>query len=836
MPLSSLWFSQLRSRLTLGRLLAAAFAVQAGVAIALVGYLSFRNGQQAVRDIASQLRSEMTARIDAKLHTYFASPHDINRLNANALVRGELDVLQAQGESLLWQEMQVFPNIAFIYCGSPRRGEFFGVLRQPETSELELSYGNASNDNYRTNYRLDVRGNRLYRVGQSDRRYDARLRPWYQAAIATDGPVWSDLYIAFSTGLPNITASLPVYREGGNELIGVCGVDVVLPEEFRTFLQDLEIGRSGQAFVIDRQGILISSSTDEPLVANSNQDKPEFIPATASREPLVSQTAAFLQQEFGEFAAIQTSQQLDFQLEGRRQYVQVAPFRDPYGLDWLIVLVVPEADLMGRIDASTRMTLWLSLAALAIAIGAGILAAHWLTRPLVDLTQASLAMAGGRLTADVRSSSIRELRHLARAFNRMAGQLRASFNTLQQSEATNRALVAAIPDRLLRLRPDGRYQATASCEALSPPPLSDTPESWTHIRDFLPPAQVQSWLAAVAQALATGEVQAFEQSLNGQNQSCYEEVRLVAIGGEEVLAIVRDITSRKQAEQALAAAKEQLEIKVEERTQQLRQAYAEIASLNEQLQAENVRLGAELAIARQMQQMILPRVEELSSIASLDIAGLMSPADEVGGDYYDVLYQDGVVTLGIGDVTGHGLESGILMVMVQASVRLLQELHETDPVRYLAALNRVIYKNVQRMQSWKSMTLAILNYADGRLLITGQHEEVLVVRAHGEIELIDTIDLGFPIGLDEDISTLIRQIQVELQPGDGLALYTDGITEAENTAGDYYGLPRLTATLRQHWEQPATAICEAVVRDAHDHIGEQKIFDDLTLLVLKRLA
>ncbi|HBL10770.1 MAG TPA: hypothetical protein DD379_05080, partial [Cyanobacteria bacterium UBA11162] len=142
--------------------------------------------------------------------------------------------------------------------------------------------------------------------------------------------------------------------------------------------------------------------------------------------------------------------------------------------------------------------------------------------------------------------------------------------------------------------------------------------------------------------------------------------------------------------------------------------------------------------------------------------------DEVGGDYYDVLDTDGVVTIGIGDVTGHGLESGILMVMAQTAVRTLKEIREQDPVRFLDTLNRTIYKNVQRMNSDKNLTLAILNYSNGRISISGQHEETLVVRKGGEIERIDTMDLGLPIGLDENIADLISHITVELELGDGI--------------------------------------------------------------------
>ena len=154
-------------------------------------------------------------------------------------------------------------------------------------------------------------------------------------------------------------------------------------------------------------------------------------------------------------------------------------------------------------------------------------------------------------------------------------------------------------------------------------------------------------------------------------------------------------------------------------------------------------MSSELGMLRQMQQLILPKPAELAAIEDLDIAGFMEAASEVGGDYYDVLYTDGIVTIAIGDVTGHGLESGILMVMAQTAVRTLQEMPESEPVRFLDTLNRTLYKNIQRMNSDKNLTLALLNYANGRISISGQHEETLVVRKDGKIERIDTMDLGF---------------------------------------------------------------------------------------------
>ena len=277
-----------------------------------------------------------------------------------------------------------------------------------------------------------------------------------------------------------------------------------------------------------------------------------------------------------------------------------------------------------------------------------------------------------------------------------------------------------------------------------------------------------------------------------------------------------------------------LEQKVEERTAQLAQANKEIIVLNEQLKQENLRMSAELEVAKHLQQMVLPKEVELQQIESLDIAGFMEPADEVGGDYYEVLSHDGNIKIGIGDVTGHGLESGVVMLMVQTTVRALLLAGINNPETFLNVVNRTIYHNAQRMETDKNLTLSLLDYQTGTLTITGQHEEVLLVRKGGEIERIDTFDLGFMIGVENDISEFASHRKISLQPGDGIVLYTDGITEARNPNKKLYGVERLCEVVSRNWHLSAQEIQQAIVADVKQYIDTQKVFDDITLLVLKQ--
>jgi len=320
---------------------------------------------------------------------------------------------------------------------------------------------------------------------------------------------------------------------------------------------------------------------------------------------------------------------------------------------------------------------------------------------------------------------------------------------------------------------------------------------------------------------------------------------VISITAIAVLALVTENnrTAKKLQEQVvlkdgaytqLDQVNKNLEDMIEERTSELIEANREINSLNHQLTVENDRMSSELAVTRRLQQMILPRAKELNNIKELDIAGFMEPADEVGGDYYDVLQQNGRIKIGIGDVTGHGLESGVIMIMVQTAIRALLINGETDPVKFLSTVNQTIYKNIQRMNSDKNLSLILMDYHNHVLNLSGQHESVILIRADGGIEIIDTDALGFPIGLTDEISEFIFELNINLNLEDLVVLYTDGITEAENASKEIYGIGRLIQVISKSHQKSVNQIRELVIADVREFIGSSKVYDDITLVVLKR--
>ncbi|KPJ86881.1 MAG: hypothetical protein AMS17_10580 [Spirochaetes bacterium DG_61] len=279
---------------------------------------------------------------------------------------------------------------------------------------------------------------------------------------------------------------------------------------------------------------------------------------------------------------------------------------------------------------------------------------------------------------------------------------------------------------------------------------------------------------------------------------------------------------------------EHLEEMVQERTEELEQALSKISVLNERLTDENLRLSAELDVAKRLQLMVLPGKEELGSIKDLDITCIMAPADEVGGDYFDCFKSNGTVMFGIGDVTGHGLSAGVIMLMAQTAIKTISLMGEKDMKRFLALVNRVLYSNIERITEDRSMTLSLLDYKDRTCTITGQHETVVLCKKNGHIERKDTSDLGMFVGFEPDISAHIREVRFDLEQGDVLVLYTDGVTEAVNEHSEEFGLDRLCNLVKKNHTLTSAKIVENILSELRGFIGKADVYDDISLMVIKQ--
>lgn len=263
----------------------------------------------------------------------------------------------------------------------------------------------------------------------------------------------------------------------------------------------------------------------------------------------------------------------------------------------------------------------------------------------------------------------------------------------------------------------------------------------------------------------------------------------------------------------------------------LRQVYANL----EHLVAERTRdldkalseLWGEMELAKRIQTALVPATPTLEGC---DVAATMRPAAQVGGDYYDVVHVGGAEWVLIGDVSGHGVPAGLVMMMFQTAVRTaLQANPRMEPNELLALANHALTSNIRRLGENKYMTVSALRRTDGGFRFAGMHQDILVYRsASGQVEEIETE--GTWLGIAEDIGDLLHVRSFELGSGDALLLFTDGLTESMKD-GAILDNAGLCGAFRQRGTGNASDILTGVL----GVLDGRTVDDDVSAVVIKRL-
>ncbi|MCC7381116.1 MAG: PP2C family protein-serine/threonine phosphatase [Deltaproteobacteria bacterium] len=248
------------------------------------------------------------------------------------------------------------------------------------------------------------------------------------------------------------------------------------------------------------------------------------------------------------------------------------------------------------------------------------------------------------------------------------------------------------------------------------------------------------------------------------------------------------------------------------------------------LKAARDALWGEMEVAKQIQTSLLPKVRRVDRY---EVAATMLPAAEVGGDYYDIIQtRAGETWLCVGDVSGHGVESGLIMMMTQTSIfTSVNSAPGLEPSKVLERVNDVIKENISRLGTDRYMTLSALVLRHDHLLCAGKHQDILVYRkARGRTECVPTT--GTWIGIIDDLTGKMPDTRIDIGVGDVVLLYTDGVTEAMSAAGEMFGEERLERALSALAHLPVADIVRSLLAQVEAHMGEQH--DDISLVVLKR--
>ncbi|MFA5116831.1 MAG: SpoIIE family protein phosphatase [Candidatus Omnitrophota bacterium] len=248
--------------------------------------------------------------------------------------------------------------------------------------------------------------------------------------------------------------------------------------------------------------------------------------------------------------------------------------------------------------------------------------------------------------------------------------------------------------------------------------------------------------------------------------------------------------------------------------------------------AEKERMDEEMRMGREIQMTLLPH--ESPRIPGISVAGLMQPAKEIGGDYYDFISvpQKGSFGIVIGDVSGKGVAAGLLMAMAKTAINTLSQ-EEVSPRQILLRANQILS---QHISGHKFMTmLYFLWRPEDKTMVysSAGHEHILVYHSQsGQLETI--LSGGFMLGMLSDIDGFLEEKQIKFEQNDKILLYTDGVTEAQNQSGERFGLERVQSIFKSNIQKSPQELMQVIRDEVYSFIGNYPQYDDITLILMEK--
>lgn len=418
-------------QLSLRTAIAVPFALLFAATVGLQAFMQHRQVQQLIDQESERLLAAITTTSRSRLAEYLETPFEIQRGIGDTIGRqglyepGRLEAVYAYLHGVFSEVYATHPQISLLSFGS-EQGEFAGIRREPNGS-----------------YRLILKENRgeglmyVYQhptpgpVAASFPGYDPRVRPWYRPVASAGRAMWSPIYTtAGERGDITISAASPVYAQG--RLIGVMDADVRLDSMSR-FLREEPLRGQAKVLVVDTQGYLVAHSEPGAVLVQAQRDQPQVqrtrLQIGDSESPVLRKAAALLPQAAPQSAGAG----FHFEEDGERYFGRVTPYQDARGLDWRIVVLLPESALLGETRAQSRHMLLWSLAIAAFGLLLGLWAVRQAVRPILRTAEAANRLAQGEWQATPdRGGALLETSILVRAFDDMAERLQQSFQQMRE--------------------------------------------------------------------------------------------------------------------------------------------------------------------------------------------------------------------------------------------------------------------------------------------------------------------------------------------------------------------------------------------------------------------
>ncbi|PZO40514.1 MAG: hypothetical protein DCF19_11465 [Pseudanabaena frigida] len=551
------------------------FVVQIVGAVGLVGYLSYRSGQESVHKLANRLQTEISTRVTEKITTYLQTIDQTNKNNISALRRGvwSFDDFSSQ-ERQAWEQMQLssLSPITIIGFGNPQGGHrAVEILKNGSFVIRADPNGGGDYISFTTN----ADGSRD-KVTQTAINFDSRQRPWYQVAVQAKKAAWTSVYPHIYTGELLVALAEPVYDLKNGNLLGVTyGLRPL--DEISRFLQSIDI-RSGAVFIMQRDRTLVATSMPQkPYQLSQNAKDQKLLKASDSESPIVNNATKHLRDRFGDLVNIDRLTQFEFSLNNEWQKVQAVPIRDRNGLDWLLVVVLPESDFAAEIQSNKNWTILLCGLTLVVVTGLSVLTSRWIAQPILRLSRVSAAMAQGDWQEPLpEDSKITEVKTLIGSFRHMVVNLQEA-NRIQidyaldlEQQITKKTVALTEAKRIARM---GSWEIDVATGTLSfsdemfrimgVDPALELPK-YPNIFDGILPEDRVKLRTAIEEAIAYGKSYTVEYGRYLPDRSiCYVICRGEAVCDEQgqvvkLIGTVTDISEQQAAMRELKRTEEAL--------------------------------------------------------------------------------------------------------------------------------------------------------------------------------------------------------------------------------------------------------------------------------------
>ncbi|NLT51854.1 MAG: SpoIIE family protein phosphatase [Ignavibacteria bacterium] len=250
---------------------------------------------------------------------------------------------------------------------------------------------------------------------------------------------------------------------------------------------------------------------------------------------------------------------------------------------------------------------------------------------------------------------------------------------------------------------------------------------------------------------------------------------------------------------------------------------------------ERERMANELEIGRKIQMRLIP--QDFLPIPGYQISGICNPAKEVGGDYYDyAIPGEGKLGLVIGDVSGKGVPASIYMTLAKG---IFQSYAETShsPKEVLSSMNNSLIKHLEK-GVFITMIYGVLDYVNDTFTFcrAGHNPAIYYNSRTNEFSCLKPAGTALGFGSSDIFRNIITEETVSLQDGDFVLLYTDGLTEAKNKNGGFYGEEKLISLVKENISKSPSELILEIRNDLNNFEQDSEQYDDITLVVIKKIA